>query len=122
MSTPVRMITTKLTFRPALPARTTKMANLALAPTVSPTTGLITGTPTIAQLYNGMVIPGSSFSSNASSHFPEASSGLYNGLFRGVPDHYSNIQWGDIQPRVGIAYQLNNKTVKIGRASCRERV
>jgi hypothetical protein len=83
----------------------------ALAPTVSPTTGLITGTPTIAQLYNGMVIPGSSFSSNASSHFSEASSGLYNGLFRGVPDHYSDIQWGDIQPRVGIAYQLNNKTV-----------
>jgi hypothetical protein len=83
----------------------------ALAPTVSPTTGLITGTPTIAQLYNGMVIPGSSFPSNASNHFPEASSGLYNGLFRGVPDHYSDIQWGDIQPRVGIAYQLNNKTV-----------
>ena len=82
-----------------------------LAPTVSPTTGLITGTPTIAQLYNGMVIPGSGFPSNASSHFPEASSGLYNGLFRGVPDHYSDIQWGDIQPRVGIAYQLNNKTV-----------
>lgn len=83
----------------------------ALAPTVSPATGLITGTPTIAQLYNGMVIPGSGFPSNASSHFPEASSGLYSGLFRGVPDHYSDIQWGDIQPRVGIAYQLNNRTV-----------
>jgi len=83
----------------------------ALAPTVDPATGLITGTPTISQLYNGMVIPGSSFPSNASNHFPEASSGLYNGLFRGVPDHYSDIQWNDIQPRVGIAYQLNNKTV-----------
>lgn len=83
----------------------------ALAPTVSPATGLITGTPTIAQLYNGMVIPGSGFPSDASRHFPEASSGLYNGLFRGVPNHYSDIQWGDIQPRVGIAYQLNNKTV-----------
>jgi len=83
----------------------------AKAVTVSPTTGLITGTPTIDQLYNGMVIPGSGFPSNAANHFPEASSGLYNGLFRGVPDHYSDIQWGDIQPRVGIAYQLNNKTV-----------
>ena len=85
--------------------------NPALAPTVSPTTGLITGSPTIAQLYNGMVIPGSGFPSNASDHFPEASSGLYNGLFRGLPNHYSDIQWGDIQPRVGIAYQLNKKTV-----------
>jgi Carboxypeptidase regulatory-like domain/TonB-dependent Receptor Plug Domain/TonB dependent receptor len=85
--------------------------NPALAPTVDPATGLITGSPTIAQLYNGMVIPGSGFPSNASAHFPEASSGLYSGLFRGVPDHYSDIQYGDIQPRVGIAYQLNNKTV-----------
>ncbi len=81
------------------------------AVSVSPTTGLITGTPTIDQLYNGMVIPGSGFPSNAANHFPEASSGLYNGLFRGVPDHYSDIQWSDIQPRIGIAYQLNNKTV-----------
>lgn len=85
--------------------------NPALAPTVDPVSGLITGNPTIAQLYNGMVIPGGGFPSDASKHFPEASSGLYNGLFRGVPDHYSDIQWGDIQPRVGIAYQLNNKTV-----------
>src|SRR5438045_9652076 len=83
----------------------------ALAPTVDPGTGLITGTPTIAQLYNGMVIPGSGFPSNASAHFPEASSGLYNGLFRGVPNHYSDIQYGDIQPRVGIAYQFQTKTV-----------
>ncbi len=85
--------------------------NSALAPTVDPKTGLITGTPTIDQLYNGMVIPGSGFPSNAANHFPEASSGLFNSLFRGAPDHFSDIQWGDIQPRVGIAYQLNNKTV-----------
>ena len=85
--------------------------NPALAVTVSPTTGLITGSPTIDQLYNGMVIPGSSFPSSANGRVPAASSGLYNDLFRGVPNHYSDIQWGDVQPRVGIAYQLNNKTV-----------
>src|SRR5260370_9108016 len=85
--------------------------NPALAVTVSPTTGLITGSPTIDQLYNGMVIPGSSFPSSANGRVPAASSGLYNNLFRGVPNHYSDIQWGDIQPRVGIAYQLNSKTV-----------
>lgn len=82
-----------------------------IAVTISPTTGLITGSPTVAQLYNGMVIPGSSFPSSANGRVPEATSGLYTGLFRGVPNYYSNIQWNDIQPRLGIAYQLDNKTV-----------
>jgi hypothetical protein len=81
------------------------------AVTIDSKTGLITGSPTIAQLYNGMVIPGSSFPSSANGRVPEATSGLYNGLFHGLPNHYSDIQWGDVQPRVGIAYQLNNKTV-----------
>jgi hypothetical protein len=81
------------------------------AVTVDPRTGLITGNPTIEQRYNGMVIPGSSFPSSAKDHVPEANTSLYNGLFRGVPDHYSDIQWNDIQPRLGIAYQLTPKTV-----------
>jgi hypothetical protein len=81
------------------------------AVTIDAVTGLITGSPTVAQLYNGMVIPGSSFPSSANDRVPEADSGLYNGLFRGVPDHYSDIQWGDVQPRLGIAYQLSPKTV-----------
>src|SRR5260370_26907282 len=83
----------------------------ANAVTVDQKTGLITGSPTIAQLYNGMVIPGSGFPSSANGRVPEATSGVYNGLFRSVPNHYSDIQWGDVQPRLGIAYQLNNKTV-----------
>src|SRR6266704_157625 len=81
------------------------------AVTISPTTGLITGSPTIDQLYNGMVIPGNGFPSSAKGRVPEADSGLYNGLFRGVPNHYSDIQWGEIQPRLGVAYSLNGKTV-----------
>jgi hypothetical protein len=85
--------------------------NPALAVTVDPATGRILGTPTIDQRYNGMVIPGDSFPSSASGRVPEADSGLYNDLFRHVPNHYSDIQWGNIQPRVGIAYQLNDKTV-----------
>ncbi len=83
----------------------------AQAVTVDPTTGLITGTPTIDQRYNGMVIPGNGFPSSANGRVPEATSGLYNDLFRHVPNHYSDIQWGDIQPRLGVAYQLGNKTV-----------
>lgn len=96
--------------------------DLSKAPAVDPTSGLIVGTVdpktglvvgTGADTYDGMVIPGSGFSGGATNHFPEADPSQFNfsRLFRGLPDHYSDIQWGDIQPRVGIAYQLNNKTV-----------
>src|SRR5579859_3771147 len=85
--------------------------NPANAVSIDPKTGNILGSPTIDQLYNGMVIPGSGFPSSAKGRVPEASSGLYKDLFHNVPNRYSDIQWGDIQPRLGIAYQLNNKTV-----------
>jgi len=91
------------------------------AVTISATTGLIVGTVdnnglvigTGADVYNGMVIPGSGFPSSAQGRVPEAdpSQGDFSRLFRGVPDHYSDIQWGGIQPRLGIAYELNHKTV-----------
>ncbi len=63
--------------------------------------------------YNGLVIPGNGFPDSAKGRFPEATSGQFNYLFRGgkYPSYYSNIQWGQIQPRVGIAYQLDPKTV-----------
>ena len=81
------------------------------AVTIDPNTGLIVGTPTLQQLYNGMVIPGSAFPSGAGAHFPEANTSQWNFLFHGLPDYYSDIQWNDIQPRMGAAYQVNNKTV-----------
>jgi len=82
----------------------------AKAVTIDPSTGLITGSPTVDQLFNGMVIPGSGFPSSANGRVPEATTGTFNSLFRGT-NRYSDIQWNDIQPRVGIAYQLTNKTV-----------
>jgi hypothetical protein len=88
-----------------------KFYNSAQAVTVDPKTGLITGSPTIDQRYNGMVIPGSGFPSSANGRVPEATPGLYNDLFHNVPNHYSDIQWNDVQPRLGVAYQLGNKTV-----------
>jgi len=84
--------------------------NPANAVTIDPATGLITGSPTIDQLYNGMVIPGPGFPTSALGRVPEADSGTFNGLFHGS-DHYSDVQWNDVQPRLGIAYQFNNKTV-----------
>jgi len=73
--------------------------------------GLVTGTG--ADVYNGMVIPGSGFPSSAQGRVLEAdpSQGDFSRLFRGVPNHYSDIQWGEIQPRLGVAYSLNSKTV-----------
>jgi hypothetical protein len=43
--------------------------------------------------------------------FPEASDPSLKYLFRGAPDRFSDIQYNDIQPRAGIAYALNEKTV-----------
>jgi len=94
----------------------------AKAVTISPTTGLIQGTVdkmtglvlgTGADTYNGMVIPGSGFPSSAKGRVPEADPAQFDfsRLFRGVSDHYSDIQWGEVQPRLGIAYQLNKKNV-----------
>ena len=79
--------------------------------TVDPKTGLVLGTG--GDTLNGMVIPGNGFPSNATNHFPEANPSLFDfsRLFHNVPNHYSDIQWGDLQPRLGVAYQLNNKTV-----------
>jgi hypothetical protein len=81
------------------------------AVTVDPNTGrIIAGS---GDRYNGMVIPGNGWPSSANGRFPEANAGTYDYLFRGgvASDHYSDIQWGDWQPRLGIAYQVTPKTV-----------
>jgi hypothetical protein len=76
---------------------------------IDPTTGAVIANS--GDRYNGMVIPGSGWPDSAAGRFPEANDPQYNYLFRGVPDHYSDIQWGQIQPRVGIAYRMTDKTV-----------
>src|SRR6266852_3574297 len=79
--------------------------------TVDPTTGLVAGTG--KDTLNGMVIPGSGFPSSAKGRVPEADPSQFDfsRLFHNVSNHYSNILWSDIQPRVGIAYLLDRKTV-----------
>src|SRR3989454_879895 len=75
--------------------------------------GLVTGTGSTKDLYNGMIIPGKAFSASAKGRVPEADPNQFDcsRLFRGVPDHYSDIQWGNIQPRLGLAYRLSDKSV-----------
>jgi hypothetical protein len=88
-----------------------KLYNPAQAVTVDPKTGTII--PGSGDRYNGMVIPGSAWPAAAKGRFPEAFNPAYDYLFRGgsYPSYFSNIQWDQIQPRLGIAYALNDKTV-----------
>jgi len=61
--------------------------------TVDPKTGLVTGTG--ADAYNGMVIPEWVPSREGSSPRGRPDQFDFSRLFRGVPDHYSDIQWGE---------------------------
>ena len=61
--------------------------------------------------YNGMVIPGSGWPSNAVGHgVTAAATSAYNNLFHNLPGYYININY-QFQPRLGIAYQVTDKTV-----------
>jgi hypothetical protein len=83
--------------------------NPAQAPQINPTTGnVVVGT---GNQYDGMVIPGSSWPSDACGHgVVQACGSAYNGLFQGLPNYYGQINY-QFQPRAGVAYQINNKTV-----------
>ncbi|HEX3570685.1 MAG TPA: carboxypeptidase regulatory-like domain-containing protein [Acidobacteriaceae bacterium] len=85
-----------------------KNYSASLAPVVSPTTGFLTG----GDPYNGVVIPGSGFPSAAKGHVPDAIlNGNYARLFRGYDANYSPTVYSDIQPRLGLAYQVKPGTV-----------
>ena len=78
---------------------------------VDPATGNpIAGT---GDAYNGVVIPGSSWPDAAKGRVPISTTGEFDRLFRGgaEPRYYSNIDYGNFQPRLGVAYQINDKTV-----------
>ena len=87
---------------------------------VNPTNGNpVAGT---GDAYNGVVIPGSGWPDAAKGRVPIADSGEFNRLFRGEPKQYSDIDKKLFQPRVGMAYQIDSKTVVrsgIGRFSTR---
>ena len=82
----------------------------SLAATVNPANGQVTGTP--QQLYNGAVIPGSGFPSSATGHVSaDILANGYSFLFRGYDRQYSPTIKTNIQPRVGITYQVRPGTV-----------
>jgi hypothetical protein len=78
------------------------------APHVDPTTGFVTGT----NLYDGIVVPGTHFPSEAQGHVPDnILSGQYDGLFHGFDRGYNPTVWTNIQPRLGVTLALDSKTV-----------
>jgi hypothetical protein len=84
--------------------------NPAIAATVDPRTGNITST-SLQSRYNGVLIPGDSFTPAAAGRVALANDPNFGFLFRGEEKEYSKIYYGNFQPRIGIAYALNDKTV-----------
>jgi hypothetical protein len=83
--------------------------NPATAPLVNPSTGnpiAGTGNP-----YDGTVLWGSGFTPNAAAHVAAAQTSQYNGLFHNLPRGYIHVQKFLFQPRVGVAYAFDQKTV-----------
>lgn len=81
----------------------------AKAVQVNPSTG--NPIPNTGDPYNGIIIPGSGWPEASKGRVPIATTGQFDNKFVGEPKYYSNIDYGDFQPRVGIAYQLGTKTV-----------
>ncbi len=86
-----------------------KFYNASTAIQVNPSTGNpIAGT---GDPLDGTVLWGNGFTSDAKNHVAAAASGQYDSLFHNLPRGYTNVQKFLFQPRVGVAYSLNDKTV-----------
>ena len=73
-----------------------------------PRTGYII--PGSGDIYNGLIIPGSGFTEAAIGRFPASTDPDVQRLFKGGKS-YSKTHYNQWQPRVGIAYSINDKTV-----------
>src|SRR6266545_290624 len=80
--------------------------NPATAPVIDPTNGRITG----GDRYAGIVLPGSGFKGSGTS-LVVASDPAVLALFRGQPEGFSKTYYNAIEPRVGVAYSINDKTI-----------
>jgi carboxypeptidase family protein len=75
---------------------------------IDPRTGAIV--PNSGDPYNGIVLPGGGFPDEAQGKIQAASNPDLQRLFRGVPRGFSETHSTVFEPRLGIAYRLNDKT------------
>jgi hypothetical protein len=85
--------------------------NPANAVTINPATGNISGTPTLQQTFNGVVIPGTGWPKAAGNRPAAEVAGIYNFLFSGGANHFTQNHYKDFSPRFGLAYAFNSKSV-----------
>jgi hypothetical protein len=81
----------------------------SLAVRIDPRTGAILPGP--GDRFNGVVLPGDGFPSEAEGQIEAAGNPEYDRLFRGVPRGFSETHSMVFQPRLGMAYRFNPKTV-----------
>jgi hypothetical protein len=84
----------------------------SIAVTQNPANGFIIAGD-LRSRYNGLVIPGDGWPAAASGpgRVGIAQTGEFNFLFRGAEAEFSQIHKNNFQPRLGIAYAFNEKTV-----------
>jgi hypothetical protein len=60
---------------------------------------------------NGTVLFGNGFTDSAKKHVPLATTGAADRLFHNLPRGYIDVHYTTFQPRIGVAYALDSKTV-----------
>lgn len=60
---------------------------------------------------NGTVLFGNGFTDSAKGHVPLATSGAADRLFHNLPRGYIDVHYTTFQPRIGLSYAVNSKTV-----------
>lgn len=73
--------------------------------------------------YNGIVLPGNSWPQAAKDRFAYAQGNTYDRLFHGLPDGFAETKKNVFEPRLGLAYSPNDKTVvRLGAGMFHNRV
>ncbi len=79
----------------------------AKAAVIDPKTGAVIG----GDRFNGVVLPANGFPADATGVVPAAGDPQYQGLFHGLPRGFSETHPFVFEPRLGMAWQINPKTV-----------
>ena len=108
----------RMAFWPPWYSTTNNIANFdprfydpARAAIINPATGRLVG----GDRFNGVVLPGEGFEGEGND-LRVAQDARVQALFRGVPRGFSQTHYNVIEPRLGVAYSINDRTVARGSA------